>query len=409
MPSDDLVKLKIDRLTRPLEPYLPGTVRPPRRRGWFAAALGLLLLAYFLIAPWLRVAQVELASVTTAYPAQMLTLLTATGYVTPQRKADVASKATGRLEWLGVDAGSKVKANEVIARLDNRDLVAEHERAKANIAVAEGGRRQADAELRDARLVADRAGKLRQRKFVTQEVYDAAVARLHKAEAAVTSAEAAVLAARAGAESAAVAVEYTIIRAPFDGVVTVKNANIGDVVAPFSSAGNSKAAVVSMADLNTQVVEADVSESSLQKVRVDQPCEIQLDAIGDKRFPGTVQTIVPTVDKTKATVLAKVRFDETDPRILPEMSAKVAFLSRSLRADERSPRIVVPPEAVITRDGKTLVLVVRDDQAHETPVVLGERMGEWQEVKAGVQTGEKVIITNPAQLQDGAAVATAKN
>jgi RND family efflux transporter MFP subunit len=383
--------------------------RQPRRRSlWLGLGLSALLLAGLVLAPLLRVAPVEVATVTTAYPAQALTLLTATGYVIPQRKADVASKATGRLEWLGVDAGSRVKAGQIVAKLENRDLIAEHERAVANVAVARGQLGQARAELRDAQLVKARAAGLLSRKFVTQEVYDAAVARLHKAEAGVASAEAGILAAQAGAESANVAVEYTVIRAPFDGVVTVKNANIGDVVAPFSSAGQSKAAVVSMADLDTMQVEADVSESSLQKVQVGQSCEIQLDALPERRLLGTVQTIVPTVDKTKATVLAKVRFEEKDDRVLPEMSAKVAFLSRPLTPQERTPRTVVPPAAVKSKDGITTVMVVREAHAYATRVELSERLGEWQAITAGPKVGEQVVTSHPEQLQDGAAVAVDK-
>jgi RND family efflux transporter MFP subunit len=243
---------------------------------------------------------------------------------------------------------------------------------------------------------------------VTQEVFDSAVARLHKAEAGVKSAEASITAARAAADSAAVAVEYTIIRAPFDGVVTVKNANIGDVMAPFSSAGNSKAAVVSMADLATLIVEADVSEVSLHKVHVNQPCEIQLDAIPEQRFLGTVETIVPTVDKTKATVLAKIRFDEKDERVLPEMSAKVAFLSRTLGANERQPRVVVPPAAVVSQNRDAQVFVVIDDRAVAKKVTLGERLGEWQVISQGVDVGDKVVVTHPERLQDGATVAVPK-
>ena len=139
-------------------------------------------------------------------------------------------------------------------------------------------------------------------------------------------------------EAAKVAVEYTQIRAPFDAVVLTKNADVGDIVTPIGAAANAKAAVVTIADMDSLRVEADVSESNLEKVKVGQPCEIQLDALPETRFPGQVHMIVPTADRSKATVMVKVRFLDPDPRILPEMSAKVAFLSRSVNPEEqRSP------------------------------------------------------------------------
>jgi tetratricopeptide (TPR) repeat protein len=149
-------------------------------------------------------------------------------------------------------------------------------------------------------------------------------------QAALSGYKASIAAAEANLRVARVAVEQTLIRAPFDGVVLTKNANVGDVITPFSSALGSQAAVVTMADMSTLEVEADVSEANLAKVKVGQPCEIQLDALPDQRFRGIVQRTVPTVDRAKATVMVKVRFVEPDARILPEMSAKVAFLEKEL-------------------------------------------------------------------------------
>src|SRR4029078_3148129 len=142
---------------------------------------------------------------------------------------------------------------------------------------------------------------------------------------------------------------YTQVRAPFAGVVLTKNANVGDIVTPFSSAADSKGAVVTMADMSTLEVEADVSESSLEKVKAGQPCEIVLDALPDGRFRGTISRMVPTVDRAKATVMTKVRFNELDPRVLPEMSAKVSFLSRAIGAEDQRPLAAVNPDAIVER------------------------------------------------------------
>src|SRR5690606_34210911 len=174
----------------------------------------------------------------------------------------------------------------------------------------------------EAERAFSRSRELLERKFVSQAAHDTAVARLEKAKAAISGQRAAVAVAQANLRAAEVEVEHTLIRAPFDGVVLTKNANVGDVITPFSSALGSQAAVVTMADMSTLEVEADVAESSVGKVRLDQPCEIQLDALPDTRFRGVVARMVPTVDRAKATVTVKVRFVDKDPRVLPEMSAK---------------------------------------------------------------------------------------
>ena len=175
---------------------------------------------------------------------------------------------------------------------------------------------------------------------MAQAALDAAKMRADRAVAGIASAKAAIAVAEANARNAQVAVDYTLIRAPFDGVIVSKAANVGDMVTPFSSAVDSKGAVVSMADMSTLEVEADVSESSLAKVSVGQPCEITLDALPDTRFRGRISRMVPTVDRAKATVMTKVRFDAIDPRILPDMSAKVSFLTQEVTAEraEAAPR-----------------------------------------------------------------------
>ena len=315
IPMDNLSALKIDR----------STTNVPRRqkyRRWRYLAIAALVVVAGL--GWLRHSSeiaVETTGISAAYPYQGVTLLNATGYVVAQRKAAVASKATGRLEWLGVQEGSIVKAGEVIARLESADVSASSEQAAASVLAAK-------AELEDARVDLNRAQDLAAKKFVSKSVLDQAKARFDKAQAAVAVASA----NRKGTE---VAVDQTRIRAPFDGVVLTKAANVGDIVTPFSSAIDSKGAVVTVADMSTLEVEADVSESNLSKIKVGQPCEIALDAFPDLRMQGEVSRLVPTVDRAKASVLTKIRFLDRDPRVLPEMSAKVAFLSEALAADKR--------------------------------------------------------------------------
>src|SRR6185369_10029968 len=190
-------------------------------------------------------------------------------------------------------------------------------------------------EAREAQANLARSRDLAEKKFISGSTLDSAVARDDKARAGVRSGEAALAAAQANLKAAEVALDQTVIRAPFDGVILTKSANVGDNITPFSSAADSKGAVVTIADMDTLEVEADVSESSLAKIRVDQPAEIQLDAFPELHLSGTVSRMVPTLDRSKATLLVKVRFNDRDPRILPDMSAKVAFLSKPVPPEDR--------------------------------------------------------------------------
>jgi RND family efflux transporter MFP subunit len=351
--------------------------------------------------------EVETAAVTMAYPSQSFTVLNATGYVVAQRKAAVASKATGRLVWLGVQEGSRVRKDEVIARLEDLDVKAAREQAQANVQVARANLTQGQAELKDAQSSLGRSQGLLAQGFVSQAAHDVAVARHDKAVAQIASLQAGIAAAVANLRGAQVAVEQTQIRAPFDGVVLTKAANVGDIVTPFSSALDSKGAVVTMADMTTLEVEADVSESSLSKVRIGQPVEIQLDALPEKRFRGEVSRTVPTVDRSKATVMTKIRFLDPDDRVLPEMSAKASFLSKDVGDAERSARPALNPAAITKRGGRDVVFVLKEGRLAEVPVETGAIMGDLVEVRRGPQAGEKVVLRPAEKLHDGAAVKAA--
>ncbi len=400
----DLSKLKLAR-------GADGMLTAGRRRGWRrwrvpgAIVVALLIAGGFAAARFNAApVEVEQANVTTAYPYQSLAVLTATGYVVAQRKAAVASKATGRLEWLGVAEGSRVRQGEVIARLENRDMAAARDQAAANLKVAQANLEQSRVELADAERAFDRSAELLRQKFVADAAHDVARARVDKARAGVNSLAASVTVAQANLRAAEVNVDQTLIRAPFDGVVLTKAANVGDVVTPFSSATDAKGAVVTMADMATLEVEADVSESNLSKVRIDQPTEIQLDALPDRRFRGVVSRMVPTVDRSKATVMTKIRFADIDPRVLPEMSAKVTFLSEAVSEEQRVARTAVSPAAVVNRHGRSAAFVVRDGIAHEVAVETGDPIGDLVEVKSGLASGDKVVLKPADKLADGARV-----
>ena len=403
MADEDLSGLKIEKGTEGF--------RPKRRRKGavilIAAILLLLLIvlaATGLLSP--RV-EVETATVSQVYPSLTFTLLNASGYVVAQRKASVAPKTTGTLEWLGVEEGSRVRAGEIIARLENHDVTASRDQAAANLVNARASLEQAQAELRDAGLSYNRQKELVSQGIVAQADFDAADARNRKARGGVNGANAAINAARAALRGAEAAIEYTCIRAPFDAVVLTKNADVGDIVTPIGAAATAKAAVVTIADMGSLQVEVDVSESNLEKIRVGQPCEIQLDALPEARFSGAIHMVVPTADRSKATVLVKVRFLDPDSRILPEMSAKVAFLQRAVKADERKPRTAVNPAAVANRRGKSVLFLINGERVAETPVTLGSRIGDMVEILSGVKAGAKVALKPLERLKDGTKIKSA--
>jgi RND family efflux transporter MFP subunit len=414
-----LSKLAIDRAA-------PLRRRRPWWKRWWVWLLALLLVAGATIGALQRgrPLAVEIGTVVAAYPSQSIAVLNATGRVVAARRASVSSKATGRLDWLGVQEGQRVKEGELIARLENRDVAASREQAAAAVEVARANLVQGQAELADAEAALKRARELAQENFLSASAVDAAEARYNKARAAIESLRANIRVAEANLRAATVAFEQTLIRAPFTGIVLTKSANVGDIVTPFSSASGTTGAVVTMADMSTLEVEADVSESSIAKINVDQPAEIQLDAFSDLRLAGSVSRIVPTVDRSKATLLVKVRFDETDARVLPDMSAKVAFLSRKLAPDERKPVPAVRPEAIVKRDGKEHVYVVagnaepaKGSEAGKeaakgaavrlTAVAVGGKVGDLMRVDS-LAPGTRVVINPPERLADGQAVVALK-
>jgi HlyD family secretion protein len=397
----DLSGLRIDRALAP--------IRRRRRRKWiWLAALALLAAAaagWYFAQP--RAAEVQTTPIVTSFPSQQYVVLNATGYVVAQRKAAISSKATGRLEWLGVAEGSRVKAGDLIARIDNRDVVAQAQSAEATVRAARANVRQSEVERENADVEYRRNQELIGKGFISQSALDTAKARLDRAQAGVASAQANLNVALANARNAQVAVDYTEIRAPFDGVILSKSANVGDLVTPFSNATDSKGAVVSMADMSTLEVEADVSESSLAKVHVGQPAEIVLDALPDTRFRGHINRMVPTVDRAKATVMTKVKFDVIDPRILPEMSAKVSFLSQEVTPEQQKPLVAVDAGAIAERDGHSVVFVIRDGHAVAVPVTPGVKIGSTTAISGNVKPGEKAVEKPAPSLASGTLVKTA--
>lgn len=402
MEKEDLSQLKISR-TESASAFS----KRPRKKRRVALIVVILFLLLIGLLYWQGVLEpvkeVEVTTVSLIYPSQAYTVLNASGYVVAQRKAAVASKGTGRLEVLAVEEGNRVKKGQIIARLENADVQATISQARANINTAKANLGQIEAEIKDAQLKFDRNRRLIQSKAIAQADYDTIEAKLQQLQAARSAALSQIKAAEAGLTAGQVALEYTLIRAPFDGVVLTKNADVGEVVAPFGSSINAKAAVVTMADLESLIVETDVSEVNLEKVKMGQPCEIQLDSLPGHRFPGRVHMIVPTADRSKATVLTKVKFLERDERVLPEMSAKVAFLSRPVSKEEQ-PKLAVPPSALVEKNGKTLVYLLEKDRVKEVEVQKGTPLADFTEISRGLKAGERIVLKPVKGLRDGAKI-----
>ncbi len=397
MSSDSLNKLSIDKSMQ------LGSPSKKKRIGLIVSIAFLIVVVVIFFLLKNTKVTIDTISVAQVYPSQSFTMLNASGYVVAQRKASVAAKATGRLEWLGVEEGSRVKAGQVIARLENKDLEAAVRQSEAAVQNSRASLEQALVERADAQKSFNRQKELLIQGIVAQSEFDISEARYKRAVAAVSGAEAGVRSAQAALQSSNVNFDYTLIRAPFDSVVLTKNADVGDIITPLGAAANAKAAVVTIADLDSLMVEADVSESNLASVKNGQPCEIILDALQNIRLKGVVHTIVPTADRSKASVMVKVKFIDKDSRVLPEMSAKVAFLERETKTSEQSPRIVINPAAIVKSGDIEGVYLLNGDRVVFTPVKRGVKFGDMVEV-TGVKSGDRVAIKPLNKLKDGSSV-----
>ena len=361
--------------------------------GWVAAAavVAVVVVTALLLArgAFRSAVEVRLIPAIMVSPGQSGAVLVASGYIVAQRKAAVASKGTGRLVYLGVIEGDRVRAGQVIARLEDADVRAQLAQARANLQLSQ-------ADLHNVEQSLARARALRDSGFVSSSSVDSAEARYFQVKSGIAVAQAMV-------QGAEVALENTVIRAPFDGTVLSKNADVGEVVAPLAASAFSKSAVVTIADLRSLQVEADVSESNIEGVTLGQRCEIVLDAYPDQRYPGYVAMVVPTADRAKATVQVKVAFRSYDARVLPEMSAKVHFFPAELRAGgaDTQPRLTVPAAAVVERDGRTVVYKVDGGRAAEVPVTLGKRLGGSVSILQGLAAGALVIDSVSDRVRPG--------
>src|SRR5213596_749318 len=335
------------------------------RRGAGGVALWILLGALVVAAGWWamlrpRALQVQVAvAAASGGGSASGEGISANGYVVARTKASVSAKIPGRMEYLGVREGSEVKRGEIIARLESGDYQAALNAARATVA-------ETEAQLVQARRDVDRARRLRQDQVISDVEVENVTTRLKVLEAQLG-------AARAQRELAAANLENTRVRAPFDGTVLRKDAEVGEIVSPSSAGGGfTRTAIVTMADLGTLEVEVDVNEAYIAQIRNGQAARITLDAYPDTSFTGTVRQVVPTADRQKATVQVKVSILDRDPRILPEMGAKVLFANEgSAWAGVPARRVMVPAEALVRSGGSARVWVIEDGRAAARAVEAG--------------------------------------
>ncbi len=385
--NTDLTSLRIDRSEKP---SAPGSRKSFIITITSVVVLVVAFIGYILLSPLFSSAvEVKLVTAVLQTPAQSNAIFTASGYVVAQRKAAVASKGTGRLIYLGVVEGDKVKKDQIIAKLEDSDVKAQLAEAKANLELQQ-------ANLKDAQNTFERTKALFKTGSATQAELDGAEANYKRVLASINVAKAQV-------QSGEVALENTIIRSPFDGTVLTKNADVGEIVAPLAAGVNSKSAVVTIADMSSLQVEADVSESNIEKISPNQECQIVLDAYPTHSYPGYVAKIVPTADRTKATVTVKVGFKNYDNRVLPEMSAKVMFLSKGSKptANNQQPVLVVPGACTVNRNGKQFVFMVKNDKAVGIPITTGQQFDSYVEIKSGLSNGDQVIDNVTYKIKDG--------
>jgi RND family efflux transporter MFP subunit len=364
----------------------------------------------------------------TASAAAGTPVLTASGYIVARREAIVSSKIQGRLMELRVEEGSQVREGEIIAKLESNDYVASVERARAQLQQAEASQTSSDAtiaraeaDLAEARRQLGVSERLHNDKLVPIDQLDANKSRVKMAEAALAQVKADRARATASTAQAQADLNYanaqlanTVIRAPFAGTVVRKMAEVGESVAPIPPGVNistASGAIVALADLATLEMEADVNEANVARLGEGQPAEITVEAFPDRRYKSVLRQVIPTADRTKATVLTKVTLIDKDKDLKPEMSAKVTFLepekaeaAPAANAPPPKPVILVPQSAVVTRDGGSKVFEVVGEKALLRTVTTGTVRGDRVIVTDGL-AGSETLVDRPAEtLKDGDAV-----
>jgi RND family efflux transporter MFP subunit len=332
-------------------------------------------------------------------------VLHASGYVTARREATVSAKVTGKVVEVLIEEGMKVKEGQVLARLDDSNVKTGLDVAQAQLESTRLSLEETRAQLKQADLEFKRATDLAKLNIASQSDLDKAEsdaktlrARLARQELDITTAERQVTLWQQQ-------IEDMVIRAPFGGVVTTKDAQPGEMISPVSAGGGfTRTGICTIVDMNSLEIELDVNESYINRVEPAQAAEATLDAYPDWKIPCHVIAIIPTADRQKATVKVRVGFDKLDGRILPDMAVKVAFLETAGAPSAAGLAVLVPKNALQNQDGHDVVFAVQNGRAERRTVTVSDTQGEDAVLSAGVSAGDKIIVDWPAGLKDGSAV-----
>jgi HlyD family secretion protein len=339
-------------------------------------------------------------------------ILQATGYVTARRQATVSAQITGALTQVMIEEGERVTAGQVLAKLDDTAQRAALAQSQAQVQASKAVQMQLQAQLDQARRDWKRNQDLIDRHLVSQQALETAETQVRTLEAQVISQVRQVELSEAAARGSQVQLDYTTVRAPFSGVITAKAAQAGEIVSPISAGGGfTRTGVGTIVDMDSLEIEVDVNESYINRVHGNQPAEAVLDAYPDWTIPAHVIAIIPTADRSKATVKVRVGIDKKDTRILPDMGVRVSFLEEATRSSgEPAPvpkGLLVPAGAIVERDGHSTVFTIEGDHAHATPVTPGQTYGDLRLVE-GLATGAHVVRAPPAEMADGARIVVNK-
>ena len=416
MPPDTDKRLLLEQLR--IDPAHRDEPVRSRRAPWVGASVvaGLLLIgggiAYFV----LRGPSFTVEAATAIPPSTAATgptaILQATGYVTARRQATVSAQITGALTQVLIEEGERVSAGQVLAKLDDTAQRAALAQSVAQVQAAQALQVQYQAQLEQARRDLKRNQDLIDRHLVSQQALETAATQVKTLEAQVAAQLKQVELARAAQRGAQVQLDYTTVRAPFSGVITAKAAQAGEIVSPISAGGGfTRTGIGTLVDMDSLEVEVDVGESFIDRVRPNQPCEVRLNAYPDQPIAASVIAIIPTADRSKATVKVRVGFRQKDERILPEMGARVAFLAANTGAEKKAAPtgLLVPASAVQGMGDNASVFVVKGDKVERRPVKLGAKSGNDQTVIAGLSPGETVATGDLAKLSEGAKVKRSEN
>jgi RND family efflux transporter MFP subunit len=381
---------------------------------WIGSAVLVIALAaglwWFVFRPSgvpVQVAVVRASSNTS--PAAAGSLLDASGYVVARRLATVASKTTGRVMEVLIEEGQRVEKDEIIARLDDSNTRASLSQAQAQLAQAEANLQASKVALDDARPIFERSQQQFEKQVISADAFDKAKASFNAAQSDYAVRERGLSVARSALSMAQRAQDDMTVRAPFAGVVTVKAAQAGEMVSPVSAGGGfTRTGIGTIVDMDSLEVEVDVSESFINRVKPGQPANIKLNAYPDWEIPAEVIAVVPTADRSKATVKVRVGFKERDARVLPEMGARVSFLADPAKAASGAAPAakawVVPPDAIETSGDTGTVFVLKDNTVERRVVRIGARSAEGQVVLSGLAEGDRVAIGDRSLLADGTKV-----